>query len=266
MRKINGLVLVFCLVLIPMLATGADKKPAAILSVPDCNLIPNNNIQNNDNLLGLFLTKVGYTLLPTRVAVEKGFDDRVNPVMRVTVPSDNRPIFLVSGVDCLQPGPVKTIFEGHKFIYPGESLTLPDMGNAAQCSLDEPFVLKAYGDAVNRIGNSLIYDYSLSLNLGNDVQILDRYKVKPSARNSPSRYAVLNVSDHGVRYDLTHNMELPVLLWAGDMDRDNRPDLFMWWPCPGKEAGVYSLFISSLAEKGSLVAKISAGARTYFDE
>jgi hypothetical protein len=162
----------------------------------------------------------------------------------------------------LKSGKVKTLFLGSQFLYPGGafSLTNGEQEQGTQTPTEDRYVLRAFGCAVDRFKKNLIYDYTAKLFRGNQSQVLDYYKVANTSR--PSRYGVLDVTDHQVTCDLREDMRLPALIWAGDIDNDNKPDLFMWWPCPGKDAGVFSLFASSAAKNNDLVAKIPVIAYT----
>lgn len=177
--------------------------------------------------------------------------------MKVRVEDENQPLFLVSGPPSLKAGKVKTIFAGDKFLFPGESFVLKNDNQELReiAPADLP-ILRAFGRAVDRFKKSLIYDYRVKLSQGDRSQTLEYYKAADDSHSSaPSNYAVLDVTDHKVGADPGGTMRLPVLLWAGDMDRDDKPDLFMWWPCPGKDAGVSSVFLSSVARNGELVSK-----------
>ena len=89
-------------------------------------------------------------------------------------------------------------------------------------------------------------------------QILEYYKVAGNPQTTrPSQYGILDVTNLPGRCYPEELRRVPVLLWAGDLDRDEKPDLLMWWPCPGKDAGVYELFLSSKTKGTNLVEKIS---------
>jgi hypothetical protein len=252
----------FCIVyfvLIMVAAANAQQAGTCEITVlaPNADLLPNPKVKSGDALFGLYKTNLGYVLLPSKILVESGVDSRCRKIMRVRVEEESQPLFLVSGAPSLSAGKVKTIFAGDKFLFPGESFTLRnDEQEASAIRLEDLYILRAFGRAVDRFKKSLIYDYTIKMSRGDRIQTLEYYKAADDSRSTvPSKYAVLDVADHGVKADLGATKRLPVLLWAGDLDRDGKPDLFMWWPCPGKDAGVYSLFMSTTAKDGELVAK-----------
>lgn len=253
---VAGLVL---LISIGVACAQNQTTPRVELLVPNADLVPNPDVKSGDEFWGLFCTRMGYVLLPTEIKVAICSDAQGRKVMRVYPQSETQPMFLVSGVPDLKNGMVKTAFTGEKFFFPGESLVLP--GDEDPCC-KETYVLKVYGNVVNSFNRNLVYDYAMQVSSGDSSQVLDHYKSpQDSAKTRPSKIAVLNVTDHLVKSDLAKQKELPVLVWAGDLDNDGKLDFFMWWPCPGKGAGVYSLFVSSLAKSGDLVKKIPVGVR-----
>jgi hypothetical protein len=252
----------FCivyLVLIMMAAANAEQAGPCQITVltPNADLLPNPTVKSGETLFGLYKTDLGYVLLPSKVLVESAVDSRCRKIMRVRVEDENQPLFLVSGPPSLRAGKVKTIFAGDKFLFPGESFTLRnDEQGASGIEQQDSYILRAFGRAEDRFKKYLIYDYTMKMARGHRIQTLEYYRATDDSHSTaPSKYAVLDVTDPGVRADLDATKRLPVLLWAGDVDRDEKPDLFMWWPCPGKDAGVYSLFLSSMAKDGELVAK-----------
>ncbi len=228
------------------------------LIVPNSNLLPNAAIRSGDELMGLYCTNVGYMLMPTVVQIESGVDTLNRKVMRVHTKSEMQPLFLMAGIPQVKPGKVPTLFSGEKFLYPGESFVLPSADE--QCGGND-YVLRAYGKVVNQAGANLIYDYAIKVFNGANSQVLDHYKSAPGLKWKPGKFAVLNLPDATLGEDPTPTVDLPTLLWAGDVDSDGKLDLFMWWPCPGKSAGVYSLFLSSASKPHQLMVKIPAGIR-----
>lgn len=249
------LVMVFCAI---AFAQSAPKTDVFIL-VPNCSLFPVSNVKSGATLPGLYYNRDRYVVEPTKIVVDTFVDTQGQQVMRVYAKGNRQPVLLISGLD-VKPGPVKTVYSGGKFLFPGESLPIY---LSDQPKPKDNYVLKAYGNAVRNSDQDLIYDYSMKLLRDNQSQTLDYYK--PGVVERALGVAVLNVSEHTPQ-ELAKKMNLPVLVWAGDLDGDNKLDLFTWWPCPGKSGGVYSLFFSSTAPEGKLVTKVSAGARTYNDK
>jgi hypothetical protein len=249
------LVTVFCAC---ALAQSAPKTDISIIT-PNCSLFPVSNIKSGDTLPGLYYGRDRYVIEPTTVVVDNFVDTQGQQVMRVNAKGNRQPVLLISGLD-VKPGPVKTYFSGGRFLFPGESLSIcPD----AEPNPKTDYVLRAYGNAVAKGDQDLIHNYSMRLSRNNQSQTLDYYQ--PEAVERARGIAVLNVSNQTTRPDHVKDMKLPVLIWAGDLDRDEKVDLFTWWPCPGKSGGVYSLFLSSNAPEGKLAGKVSVGVRTYND-
>jgi len=265
MKKIAFITLLLTVFAASVWADGTEPKVSLV--VTKCNMFPNADLTSEDVLIGLFPTSIGHLLIPAKIDVTSDVDDLCRKFTRVIVNYPEEPLFLLKGLSNIRTGPVKTIFAGSKFIYPGEPIVLA-LPEQEKGRLDvSPQMLRAFGKAVEVGKDTRVYDYRVEL-LDNDrKQTLDYYKNSTPAAVSPGRkFGVLNLTEHMVDYDLTGHMELPTLIWAGDLDSDNKIDLFMWWPCPGKSAGVYSLYLSSEARNGDLVAKIPAGVRTYYSD
>lgn len=237
---------------------GDNVENSIRLVVPNSNLIPSADIKSGDELMGLYCTNVGYMIMPTVVQTEFGVDTLKRKVMRVYTKSEMQPLFLLAGIPQLKPGKVPTLFSGEKFLYPGEAFVLPSTDE--RCG-GKDYVLRAYGKVINQLQNNLIYDYAIKVFNGADSQILDYYKSAPGAKWEPGKFAVLTLPEISLGEDSAPSYDLPTLLWAGDVDSDGKLDLFMWWPCPGKSAGVYSLFLSSASKPHQLMVKIPAGIR-----
>ncbi|MBI5252690.1 MAG: hypothetical protein HY912_24610 [Desulfomonile tiedjei] len=247
-------------------ATAQDRDESQIsLIVPKCNMFPNPDLKSEDVLFGLFVSNIGHLLLPARITVTSGVDDRCDKFTKVDVSYPEVPLFLIRGLPDLKTGSIKTAFSGSKFIYPGQPvlLSLPDQ-EKGQMEV-APTMLRAFGNAVEHGKDTFVLSYKIELRAGDRNQTLDFYRNSPASRGSHARkFGVLNLTDHAVKFDLTRHMEVPTLIWAGDLDADGKIDLFMWWPCPGRTAGVYYLYLSSAAKDGDLVAKIPVGVRTYY--
>jgi hypothetical protein len=257
-----------CFILSVVITSWAQQPGRSDVSllVPNYDLIPNEKIRSGDTVFGLYNTDLGYVLLPAKIVVETGVDDRSRKIMRIRVQDDNQPLFLIAGLPTLKPGKVNTLFSGDKFLFPGEAFVLAS-DDRYHPPEEDRYVLRAYGSAVNRSDRSFLYDYVVKLYRAARSQTLDYYRVEDDSRKpQPSKHGVINVTEHLVTGDLRDRMELPVLIWAGDVDRDDKPDLFMWWPCPGKDSGVFSLFLSSTARNDDLVTKIPVGVRVQNSE
>ncbi len=176
----------------------------------------------NEVWLGLYPTRSGYTLMPTTVRVDAfydpaiGDDEDVTGATRVSVLGQNAPLFLITGMDTLKAGMVKTLFAGR----------LPlSMGSSLEFNLDEEssYSITAFRGTDSDAGG---------VNLGVEL-------VKDSRSQVICTY---DKSDAVVTY----------LLWAGDLDRDGKLDMLIDTVCDYNASGPM-LFLSSLAEDGVLL-------------
>ena len=178
----------------------------------------------NDVWLGLYPTKDGYSLMPSAIRVEAFYDpmidddENVSGATRVSVHGQNAPLFLVTGLDSLRTGRVKTLFSGRLPLLPGSSLeiTLDNERN---------YAITVFGDMTSNSGAT---DRNIKLVKGNRSQ------------------AIYTVD--------TTNATVPYLLWAGDLDRDGELDLLIDTVRDYNASGA-ALFLSSLAEDGNLLKK-----------
>ena len=134
------------------------------------------------------------------------------------------PLFLVGGVQTLHPGPVDTVFNGHRFLYPGESVSW-------QLSSGW-FVLRAAGTATPHSTGTSYTNYELQLG-----STLDRYATSQVL-------AHLNFGDN-----------TPTIRWAGDIDGDGRLDLLVELSGEGY-SDILTLFLSSSARGADHVGEV----------
>lgn len=197
------------------------KHHGADVSVPDV-----------EGWYGLFRTDSGHVLEPVEIQARPWHDSMLDGPgdttgIRISVDHQLTPLFLIQSPDKLEPGIVTTYFEGNKFVYPGELIRL------------EGYVLTALGKLSDEEGRPptepLILDYQVKLynspNYGGSRQVLVEHG-RAGAEDTPS------------------------LIWAGDLDRDGKLDLFMdianhYAPRH------YALYLSSEAEGDDLVKLVA---------
>ena len=131
---------------------------------------------------------------------------------------------LLRGFPAIKAGTVATMFHGHKFLLPGESL-----------NLSPEWSLEAFGTA--RPTSSL-----------SEPRIID-YRVYMTG--SGGRTAVLFSLDH------VDNDKPPEILWVGDLDADGVPDVFADI-ATHYNASRRTLFLSSRARVGRLLEEAGA--------
>ncbi len=180
--------------------------------------------------LGLYLTPDGYTLIPSRIAVETVYDPFVDNAgektgKMVSVEGQIRPLFLIKGLEAPQTGSIKTLSAEGTILGPGKSLNLRlDVRNESH--------LTAYGEGdVGPNGFTSLENYSLELSKGHISQELFAYS--------------------------STNGAIPTLLWAGDLDGDNLLDLVINATPHYTVSSAPMLFLSSMAKDGNLVQKVA---------
>ena len=185
---------------------------------------------------GLYPTKNGYELISSRITVEAIYDPIVDNKdektgKKVAVDQPVKPLFLVKGVESLNGGLVKTVFSGREFLYPGQTMTL---------KFDEKdhYALAAFGEAGTRgvarpFGEIIIYNYEIKIS------------------HSPWVHSQVLASFDAIAMD-----GRPILLWAGDLDRDGKLDLLMDLT-NHYNVTVYTLFLSSMSKGNNLLQKVA---------
>jgi hypothetical protein len=194
--------------------------------------------QTGEVWLGLFPKAGGYTLLETTLTLHAKPTTDESEIRRMMVAFDQpgTPLFLVKGVSSLRPGPVRTLSDETPLLIPGVSLTwtLEDRGHA--------YHLTAYGtiDVYKDAGalSLICSNYSLALFYGDVSQALFRDEEGFFELESLEGYLLASSP--------------PQIIWAGDLDRDARLDLFLSYS-GNWTSDDYVLFLSSFAEQGQLV-------------
>ena len=141
--------------------------------------------------LGLVKSVGTYSLQPVQVATLDTTDACAGNAILITS-TPHAAEFLLR-IPSLKPGAVRTATTTPTFIYPGQNTSW-------QVAPDQWFGVFAYGKAEPIQGNTLFSDYLLTIGHGRDLDTL----------SFPTRFPADG---------------LPTILWAGDLDRDGRPDL-----------------------------------------
>lgn len=187
--------------------------------------------RTGERWLGLHVSDHGSLLLPYHLRVEAVHDgivdddeeQKTGKAVSVDLPLE--PSFLVKGSMVLKEGPVTTVLEGAKTLEKASTLSL---GLA-----EHSYVLKIVGDEDKEkcSQQSLPRNAKLVLTSGDSAQVL--YSLKECG------------NDAGW-----------ALLWAGDIDRDGKLDLYV---SVNQHYNVSErkLFLSSSAEEGQLVKEVA---------
>ncbi len=176
--------------------------------------------------LGLYQVGDEYELRSSTLVVSKR--DALMGVGRNEVQTDQptEPLFLVRGLEELRPGKVETIIPKGEFLYPGQRTSFRSGGIY--------YSLGAAGEATDR------YLYSI---------VIEKYKLILSSSQ-------LKRSQTLLEFDIALDNAVPGVLWAGDLDRDGKVDLFMEQNRHYAYID-YGLFLSSAAKDEEMVGKVA---------
>jgi hypothetical protein len=169
-----------------------------------------------NNSQWIAVTDNGKAAIDTAVTVEQIQHGCTGSATRIKAVSVDAPLFMVRGSSRFRAGPLDTVFTGQRFIYPGEGISLK-LGSGAW------FGLHAYGSATP----DGIANYQIEITQG-------------SRRQRIADFPEIDLDGK------------PVLIWAGDLDRDTMPDVI--FDLTTSYAGRrYVLFLSSSAEPKQVV-------------
>ena len=180
--------------------------------------------------LGLYSTPDGHALIPSRITVETVYDPFVDNAGEqtgkvVSVEEQTPPLFLIKGLSISEREFIKTLSDGQTILGPGKSLNL-------RLDDEDESYLTVYGEGdVGPNGFTSLENYSLELSNGQLSQELLVYR--------------------------STNGAIPTLLWAGDLDGDNKLDLVINATPHYTISSAPILFLSSMAKDGSLVQKVA---------
>jgi hypothetical protein len=185
--------------------------------------------QTGEQWLGLFPNQSGFELLTSVITVEAVYDPIVDgddssllTGKKVSVNHHDDPVFLLKGADMLQPGSAVTILSEKKYFHNGVKANLQIERNEYQ--------LEVVSDDPEPVGY-LKDNSKLLLTFGRFKQVLFSLD--------------------------TQNDASWTLLWAGDIDRDGKLDLYMDLS-DHYNVSQRRLFLSSQAKAGELVKEVAA--------
>lgn len=223
----------FCCLLLAIVLLPADRVVATKIT-PKIQLLETGEFHGDEvrartgeRWLGLFPVANGFALLPTIVSVDAvvdpvvdGDDKQKKSGKKVAVRRDSDPVFLIKGAGMLRPGSVETIFREEKSLGNGATIDLELKGKQYQ--------LKVISDDPEP----------------RDYLVQKTKLVVTTGRTSQTLISLKEHADGGW-----------TLLWAGDIDRDGKLDLYM------NLTNHYNvmrkvLFLSSQAGKGRLVKEV----------
>lgn len=180
--------------------------------------------------LGLYSTPDGHALIPSRITVETVYDPFVDSAGEqtgkvVSVEEQTPPLFLIKGLNISEGEFIKTLSAEQTILSPGKSLNL-------KLDDESESYVTVYGEGeVGPNGFTSLENYSLELSDG-------------------------QLSQELLAYSST-NGAIPTLLWAGDLDGDNKLDLVINATPHYTISSAPILFLSSMAKDGNLVQKVA---------
>ncbi len=127
---------------------------------------------------------------------------------------------MVRGSTAFRSGAVDTAFFGNRYIFPGEYVSF-------RLKAGEPFGFVAYGSAMP---DSPVTNYAIHMTIGPTRQVIAEFPI---------------IDTDGP----------PQLLWAGDLDRDDKPDVLFDLTTSYADR-LYVLFLSSHAAGEQLVREV----------
>jgi len=179
--------------------------------------------------LGLYQVGDEYELRSTTLVVNERREDRWDEEFKaVQVDQSTKPLFLVRGLEELRSGKVTTLVHDWKFLYPGQI-------SYFRSDASTRYTLRAVGEAVDQGQSQVaIKNYGLIL----------------------SGSSLRQVSQTLIGWDRFIDGTTPGVIWAGDLDRDGKLDLFM---DTSRHYGYveYALFLSSAAAEEEFVGKVA---------
>ena len=160
-------------------------------------------------------------VVPSIWAVEDACSGRAT---RISVDGATDFLVLIEGALKLAEGSVSATIHSPRFLYPGEGL---DVGVRRH----DGYTLEALGRAHREVGGVVFEDYQLWIRRRRQTQLIASFE----------RTTIDNPRQ---------------LLWAGDIDRDARPDPLFNFPL-GDVGDNYVLFLSSYATATELVSRVA---------
>ena len=226
MRNVLG-VLAWLAVLIQPSVHG---QPSVRLLRSGTFLIEPPRILPTEQWFGLHRTASGWSLIRVAPKITAAQPICGDHATLISLDDSNDVLILLAGVRNLSEGPVTAAIDRRRFVYPGEAI---DLGGGIVGSAGRPrFYLEALGSAVREDRVDVVFEnYTLFISHGRQ-----RQQVASFQRN------VLDGRQ---------------VVWAGDVDRDGRPDVLFDFPI-GYADQNYVLFLSSLRAGDQLVSEAAS--------
>lgn len=197
----------------------ASPEPVRLLRTGTFLIAPP-RVPATEQWFGLQRTGDKWALIKVKPSIEPAKPICGDQAAEISVVNGSDVPILLTGLKRLSEGPVTSVVNNPRVLYPGERL-----------EIGFGFSLEALGTAIRETGGNVLVNYSLWIRHRQTFQQIASFK--RSAFDNPRQ-----------------------LVWAGDLDRDERPDLLFDFP-PGDVGANYVLFLSSL-RGNQLLAKAAS--------
>lgn len=201
--------------------------------------------ESGETWLGLFKENDKHFLRSEKIKIRRvhdeivdGDDEQSKTGKSVSVNGKNQPIFLLKNADSLKNGEIKTLFQGY---------IMDDVDKAAESGLTTDEMLA-----------TLKKGFAQKYKIGGKKYTL---KVIEAINKKQEKILALVLESNGAKKVL-HTMKeeytnyLGVLYWAGDLDRDQKPDFYMELYV-NDNVTFRNLYLSSEARSGDLIKKVA---------
>ena len=187
---------------------------------------------------GVYQADSGFELRNVTVGIERVHDPIVNldgeaTGKRISVDTQDNPLFLVRGLPNAQEGPLKSAASEGEFLYPGQMAWL-DL---------EPGQTPSGKHALAALGTAEEASYGVSIN-NYRLMLYENPWGQDAVRQELAQVDGINLDGY------------PTLIWAGDLDRDGRLDFYMDLT-NHYNVRALTLFLSSAAKEGELVGLVA---------
>lgn len=198
--------------------------------------------ESGETWMGLFKVSGKYLLRSEKIEILRVHDEIVDEDEQsktgksVSVSGKNQPLFLLKNADSLKSGEVKTLFQGY---------TLDDVDKASELK-------QTTDDMLTEFKKGFAQKYKIG---GREYTL----KVEEAINKKQDKILALVLESNGVRQVLhTMNEEytnsLGILYWAGDLDRDEKPDFYLEFYVHDNVT-FKNLYLSSEANGSELIKK-----------
>lgn len=215
---------------------GATPQTGYRILTPGCHHYDEVKAITESNWYGLSNSNKTFTLKSVNVSLDKCHDvvvDEEGDTTGVLVISEGEPLFLIQSPNQMVEGKVASLLIASQELEPGKLVGLG--------SFDERHFSLAVTGNITDEGNRQPYDL-----------LIKNYQLKLYDQDANSQILV--------EFEQISYEGLPMIYWAGDLDRDGSPDLILDIR-NHYNVSHYALYLSSAADEGQMV-KFVAELRT----